>query len=592
MNIKTKESAKYVLGAGLITVGLLLGGCGGSSSDKAGTKKDTTPANAQTLTGTAAVGSPIVGGTLTAKCADGSGFTNAVTTQANGTWSGTVANGALPCALQVTGGTPNVTLHSYASQAGVVNVTPLTDLALALATSSVPSDWFSGITPTVTLALGVSGLEQALKDANFTLPSGSFDPFTTAFDATAANEWDQLLEQLKDAIAADPSIVDHAALINLIKDGNLAALPESVFGTPATVPAAMVGKKKFIYAESRAGSGITNGAIQEFEVMADNRLRLPDGKLLSNPVSSDNLVEIIWLDSDTNIAYALSNATTGIINELNISYSLFGKLDYQFYGSFQPFNPTNGNVPVALLDLAGSYNADVFYSSNGNSSGWSVGETLILTINANTGVIDIAGRYIIDPADESFRWNDDTAKNPRFSPRYEVYYTVPETSVDLKLILHQRPGEPLNSWRIQELGSGISGLNVAAEITPFIQTHQDYFTSLSANLPANLTLISQDDGLIFGAQKTTRCSVYTFTLTNDGTNDKPHLRYQASGHSSSDVYSPSSAAYTKTGSAVSLYWSGFQMEVDGEKLTATSYTGGSPIDEVLTNDPAKIATCQ
>ena len=41
----------------------------------------------------------------------GSGFTNVVTTQANGTWSGTVANGVLPCALQVTGGTPSVTLQ-------------------------------------------------------------------------------------------------------------------------------------------------------------------------------------------------------------------------------------------------------------------------------------------------------------------------------------------------------------------------------------------------------------------------------------------------------------------------------------------------
>lgn len=74
MKIKTKESSKYVLGAGLIVFGLLLGGCGGSSSNKA-----------ETLKGTAAVGSPIVGGTLTAKCADGRGFTNAVTTQANGT---------------------------------------------------------------------------------------------------------------------------------------------------------------------------------------------------------------------------------------------------------------------------------------------------------------------------------------------------------------------------------------------------------------------------------------------------------------------------------------------------------------------------
>jgi hypothetical protein len=58
----------------------------------------------QTLKGTAAIGSPIVGATVTAKCSDNSGFINAIITQANGTWSGNVANGALPCALQVTGG--------------------------------------------------------------------------------------------------------------------------------------------------------------------------------------------------------------------------------------------------------------------------------------------------------------------------------------------------------------------------------------------------------------------------------------------------------------------------------------------------------
>src|SRR5690554_4576533 len=202
MKILTKYEAKYVLGAGLIAFGLLLGGCGGSSSssdDKAGapdapgapntpgTPNTPTPPNTAqiTINGTAAIGSPIVGGTLTAKCAGGIGFTNAVITQANGAWSGTVAAASLPCALQVTGGTPSVTLHSYATQAGVVNVTPLTDLALALATSSVPSDWFNSATPTATLVSGVSGLEQALKEAGFTLPNGSFDPFTTAFDATA-----------------------------------------------------------------------------------------------------------------------------------------------------------------------------------------------------------------------------------------------------------------------------------------------------------------------------------------------------------------------------------------------------------------------
>src|SRR5690554_4539508 len=236
MNIKTKESAKYVLGAGLITVGLLLGGCGGSSSDKAGTKKDTTPANVQTLTGTEAVGNPIAGGTLTAKCADGSGFTNAVTTQADGTWSGTVANGALPCALQVTGGTPSVTLHSIATQAGNVNITPLTDLALALQVNTLSgqslADWFAA--PNAgsadfnsvagSLTAAADALRTAMTAANFSLPAdwvtGSTAIFNAAFSADPANDpYDKLLENLATAISSDANLTDYSALISSLTSG-------------------------------------------------------------------------------------------------------------------------------------------------------------------------------------------------------------------------------------------------------------------------------------------------------------------------------------------------------------------------------------
>src|SRR5690554_1520625 len=409
---------------------------------------------------------------------------------------------------------------------------------------------------------------------------------------TVALNFDQDVAAFETQVGTDmglPLISQAAALAHL--QAELDALAEDATDAePAIVPAGLVGIHSFKYQESQSGAGIANGAVQEFEVMSGNRLSLPSGTILSNPVYLyGNKVEVVWQDPVSKLAYALSNATTGTINELNVSYSLFGQADYQFYGSFQPFNPTNGNVPVALLALAGSYNADVFNRNAGNPKGWNEGDELTLTINATTGVIDIAGEYSIDPADESFSWNDDTAKNPRFGPRYEVLYTDPETDVSLKLILYQRPGEPLNGWRIQELApSGPPVVNVAAEITPFIQTHQNYFASLSAALPATLTVISQDGGIYFGTAGL--CSEYDFTFDYGGVNGKPRILFQNEGASypSALEYYPVNAAYTEDGSAVSLYW-GFQMEIDGEVLTATSYSLGLPLDEILTNDAAKIS---
>src|SRR5690606_17240396 len=132
--MKARYSAKTPWAVALVaSVTLALSGCGGSSGGGGG------GSSAPTLSGTAAVGAAIVGGTVTARCSDGSSFTQTVTTDASGNWSGTLSSGVLPCALQVTGGTPPDTLYSYASTTGTVNITPLTTLALAQATSQQPA---------------------------------------------------------------------------------------------------------------------------------------------------------------------------------------------------------------------------------------------------------------------------------------------------------------------------------------------------------------------------------------------------------------------------------------------------------------------
>ncbi|NVO06470.1 MAG: hypothetical protein HXX19_11320, partial [Rhodoferax sp.] len=97
-----------LMGSALLAATTLLAACGGGSS---------TPA-ATTLSGTAAVGVPIVNGAITVSCASGSTLTT--TTTSTGTWTVTINGQTLPCATQVTGGTVG----------GVANTTPYHSIAV------------------------------------------------------------------------------------------------------------------------------------------------------------------------------------------------------------------------------------------------------------------------------------------------------------------------------------------------------------------------------------------------------------------------------------------------------------------------------
>lgn len=183
------------------------------------------PANVD-LNGTAAVGAAIVNGTVTAKCANGSGFTQAVTTNSQGAYSGTLPANSFPCALQISGGNPAVTLHSYALTSGIVNITPLTDLLIAAATTQTPSSWFQSSSWQILeaqLQTAQNNLKTVLTNASYVLPQGNFDPLTISFQI--GDVWDQLLDQLQAAIAASNTLSSYADLLNLVKDGNLNAIP-------------------------------------------------------------------------------------------------------------------------------------------------------------------------------------------------------------------------------------------------------------------------------------------------------------------------------------------------------------------------------
>jgi hypothetical protein len=219
-DFKRKLNKFFAVG---IFIPSLLIGCGGSNDS---TTDDVDSQVNEVVNGTAAIGEAIAGGSVTAKCSDGSGFLSPVLTDSKGDFSGAVAEGALPCAIKVVSQDGSIILHSLALEAGITNITPITDMIIALASSEMPEDWFASDS----IEYVLSSLEDAtrtvlssLKDAGFELPSENFDPFNHAFEINDPS--DRLLDSIQVAIAGNANIDNYEDLLELISDGNISQFP-------------------------------------------------------------------------------------------------------------------------------------------------------------------------------------------------------------------------------------------------------------------------------------------------------------------------------------------------------------------------------
>ena len=199
----------------ILVFGLLLGiaglACGGSEGESSSSSSSSSSGSSSgssgtpdsiRANGTAAIGAPITA-TIRARCADGT--TPTWQTDPQGNWSAQVPSAALPCVLAIPTSDPNVTLHSVLTSSARANVTPLTDLALALAAAQLPSAWFTSADWQSALAAlpgAVTQLQNTLIAAGYTLPPGTFDPFGAQFSATPGDPWDDLLEAIAAGIAA------------------------------------------------------------------------------------------------------------------------------------------------------------------------------------------------------------------------------------------------------------------------------------------------------------------------------------------------------------------------------------------------------
>ncbi|MDO3387522.1 hypothetical protein QWI17_16895 [Gilvimarinus sp. SDUM040013] len=234
-----------------------------SSEISSSSSSESSSSLAQTeLNGLAAVGAAITNAIVTANCADGTSFTTAVTTNSQGAFSGTVATGALPCALQVTGGTPSATLHSYTNNGGRVNITPFTDMVIANATNMNPEQWF--INPDWTLidnnlTAATGEIQVALIDAGFTLPTGEFLPFTDDF--AIGDAWDIVLDALQLAIETSASIQSYPVLLEFISQGSLTLIPPPAVSSSSSSVSSVSSSSSSVSSPSSSSSSsvITTG---------------------------------------------------------------------------------------------------------------------------------------------------------------------------------------------------------------------------------------------------------------------------------------------------------------------------------------------
>lgn len=153
-----------------------------------------------TLSGLAATGAAMANASVVAKCTTGSTVTG--TTGADGTFNLRLGDREAPCLVQVTKGA--VTLHSFASASGRINVTPLTDMVVARALGGRPADAMASFNATTgsTIQSGLAAAKTYARNQVIALagsaPSG--DLLTGVFKVGDAD--DVILDNLKVALTA------------------------------------------------------------------------------------------------------------------------------------------------------------------------------------------------------------------------------------------------------------------------------------------------------------------------------------------------------------------------------------------------------
>lgn len=205
--------------ASTLLAGLLLLACGGGGGGVGALISPTSVV----ISGSAGSGASIVGGTVEAKCATGSGT---ATTEADGSYSLSISGGVGPCVLRVTSADNKFVFHSsvdtFASNAAKANITPLTEMVVANALGTTPSNAFSsGVSTTVSSKLTSSNLDNAVVAVQQALPAlgvslGSINPLKDTLltdSGSGGNAQDRAIDGLMIGLASSNKTVGDLATL-------------------------------------------------------------------------------------------------------------------------------------------------------------------------------------------------------------------------------------------------------------------------------------------------------------------------------------------------------------------------------------------
>ncbi|MDD2880059.1 MAG: cytochrome c [Rhodoferax sp.] len=226
---------------GLITAAVAtLTACGGGSSSNE-------PAVAPTISGVAATGLAISGGSVSLKCV--SGTAAAVATNTDGSYNVPATGLTLPCLARVDFGTAQK-LHTLVSALGNANITPVTDLVLANLVKGTAASAFDNFDAATVKTYDAAKVSAALTGVKAYLTSLGVDTSRLALDpigtklvaATVAlpgigDDTDQVLDQLK--IKLGTKTIEAAGLeLAAITPTPAPAAPTPVASSPAAAASA------------------------------------------------------------------------------------------------------------------------------------------------------------------------------------------------------------------------------------------------------------------------------------------------------------------------------------------------------------------
>lgn len=337
--MKASVRGKQVAGMGLRGVALAfmvgLAACGGGSDD--------TP-TASALQGTAAIGSPVAGGTVQVRCAGGVVLQGP--TAADGSWRIDTTGQALPCGVRVSGGSlaASEAFHTVALSFGTVNITPLTDLITANLLGQAPALWWGESGPTAFSGVTEPAATQALSRlrAALALPAlQNVDPRTIAFRAVAGDVVDDVLEALQQALrSAETSY-----------SGLLAAATGNAFALSDGFRAGLNNAYAQVRAGTGAGTGGGTGAGGNYTLVMDVSVAGAGGASISIPgvPKPSSQSEFCGAVSDSSSGIGIQQALQGGTGTLTINSCTFDGSVGRVAATMAITSPIAMNVSYAVV---------------------------------------------------------------------------------------------------------------------------------------------------------------------------------------------------------------------------------------------------